>query len=61
MCIRERDFLAGISHADNEAEAIKGRRCIIFVKTPDYKLSPDRAFEIDTAQYERISSNLKIM
>ncbi|VDI14488.1 Hypothetical predicted protein [Mytilus galloprovincialis] len=59
MCIRERDFLAGISHADNEAEAIKESRCIIFVITPGYTLSPDRTFEIDRAQYERIRSNLE--
>ncbi|XP_071181796.1 toll-like receptor 3 [Mytilus edulis] len=59
MCIRERDFLAGISHADNEAAAIKESRCIIFVITPGYTLSPDRTFEINRAQYERIRSNLE--
>ncbi|CAC5386488.1 unnamed protein product [Mytilus coruscus] len=59
MCIRERDFLAGISHADNEAEAIKESRCIIFVITPGYTISPDRTFEINRAQYERIRSNLE--
>ncbi|VDI14489.1 Hypothetical predicted protein [Mytilus galloprovincialis] len=59
MCIRERDFLAGISHADNEAEAIKESRCIIFVITPGYRLSPDRTFEIDRAQYEKTRSNLE--
>ncbi|CAC5386494.1 unnamed protein product [Mytilus coruscus] len=59
MCIRERDFLAGISHADNEAEAIKESRCIIFVITPGYTLSPDRTFEIDRAEYERNRSNLE--
>ncbi|CAC5386487.1 IL1RAP [Mytilus coruscus] len=59
MCIRERDFLARISYADNEADAITESRCVIFVITPGYTLSPDHTFEIDRAQYERIRSNLE--
>ncbi|VDI29714.1 Hypothetical predicted protein [Mytilus galloprovincialis] len=58
MCIRDRDFLAGKSLLDTEAESIKNSRYIIFLITPEFKSSNDCLFELDRAKYEKVTRNL---
>ncbi|CAC5378913.1 unnamed protein product [Mytilus coruscus] len=58
ICLKDRDFLVGVSRFDIEAESIQQSRHVMFIITPSFKNSLDYLFEIERVKYEKMMKNM---
>lgn len=58
VCLKDRDFLVGVSRFDIEAESIQQSRHVMFIITPSFKNSKDYLFEIERVKYEKMMKNM---